>query len=81
VARGSDLRYEQFLKRLREARRRSGLTQAAAATQLDEPQSFLSKRETGEQQVDVFELAVMAGWRECVGVEPTQDCDAAPLRF
>ncbi|MGH7508973.1 MAG: helix-turn-helix domain-containing protein [Gemmatimonadales bacterium] len=43
--------------RLKEARRRSGLTQAQAAKALGQPQNFVSKCETGERRIDAIELA------------------------
>ena len=49
-------RYKQFLKRLREARLQTGLTQMEVAKALRRPQSFVSKCESGERRVDVVEL-------------------------
>ena len=49
-------RYREFLERLRSARIASGLTQLEVAQQLDKPQSFVSKCESGERRVDVVEL-------------------------
>ena len=49
-------RYKQFLKRLREARLQTGLTQVEVARALRRPQSFVSKCESGERRVDVIEL-------------------------
>jgi transcriptional regulator with XRE-family HTH domain len=45
-----------MLKRLKEARRQAGLTQARAAAALRRPQSFVSKCESGERRIDVIEL-------------------------
>lgn len=55
-----DPRYRAFLRRLRKAREDAGLTQAAVASKLRRPQSFVSKSETGERRVDVVELAELA---------------------
>jgi transcriptional regulator with XRE-family HTH domain len=44
---------------LREARVAAGLTQAAAATRLGKPQSFISKCESGERRVDIVELLAL----------------------
>ncbi len=52
--------YKEFLRRLRAARLKAGLTQAAAAIKLGKPQSFISKCEAGERRVDVIELADLA---------------------
>jgi transcriptional regulator with XRE-family HTH domain len=41
---------------LKEARERSGLTQREVADQLNVPQSFVSKYESGERRLDVLEL-------------------------
>jgi transcriptional regulator with XRE-family HTH domain len=49
-------RYAVFLKVLREARERAGLTQAELARKIGETQTFVSKCERGERRVDVTEL-------------------------
>jgi transcriptional regulator with XRE-family HTH domain len=43
-------------KLLRELRKAAGLRQQQVADLLDEPQSFVSKYETGERRLDVLEL-------------------------
>ncbi len=48
--------YRLFLRQLREARKRSGLTQVGLAERLAETQSFISKCERGERRIDVVEL-------------------------
>ena len=48
--------YDCFLRLLREAREKAGLTQAEAAKRLKRPQSFVSKCESGERRVDVVEF-------------------------
>ena len=53
-------RYQEFLKRLRAARHETGLTQKEVAEQLDVPQSYVSKCESGERRVDVIELTDFA---------------------
>jgi transcriptional regulator with XRE-family HTH domain len=49
-------RYAVFLKVLREARERAGLTQLQLARKIGETQTFVSKCERGERRVDVVEL-------------------------
>ncbi|HWC36039.1 MAG TPA: helix-turn-helix transcriptional regulator [Mycobacteriales bacterium] len=41
---------------LREHRRRAGLRQVDVAARLDEPQSFVSKYESGERRLDLVEV-------------------------
>ena len=48
--------YRAFLRELKQARRRSGLTQTELAAKLGETQSFVSKCERGERRLDVIEL-------------------------
>lgn len=48
--------YQLLAHRLREARERVGLTQVEVARALGRPQSFVSKAETAERRLDVFEL-------------------------
>jgi len=52
--------YDAFLKRLRQARLKAGLTQEEVARRLGKPQSFVSKCESGERRVDVVELTRLA---------------------
>ena len=49
-------RYRGFLERLRDARRRAGMTQVQVAQALGRPQSFVAKCEAGERRIDVIEL-------------------------
>jgi transcriptional regulator with XRE-family HTH domain len=49
-------RYAIFLKVLREARERAGLTQVQLARKIGETQTFVSKCERGERRIDVIEL-------------------------
>jgi transcriptional regulator with XRE-family HTH domain len=47
--------YEVFLRRLRAARVRAGMTQAGLAERLGQTQSFVSKCERGERRLDLVE--------------------------
>ena len=48
--------YRIFLRELRAARKRGGLTQVDLASRIRETQSFVSKCERGERRLDVLEL-------------------------
>jgi transcriptional regulator with XRE-family HTH domain len=49
-----------LVKRLREARKAAGLTQAEVARLLRRPQSFVSTLESGERRIDLIELLQLA---------------------
>lgn len=50
------IQYKRFLTKLKTARLAAGLTQADVARAFGQPQSFVSKCESGERRVDVVEL-------------------------
>jgi transcriptional regulator with XRE-family HTH domain len=52
--------YRALLARLKEARISAGLTQVRAAAKLSEPQSFISKIESGERRIDFIEVQFLA---------------------
>ncbi|MGP3591589.1 helix-turn-helix domain-containing protein [Vagococcus sp. WN89Y] len=52
--------YQLLIKKLRQARRDQGLTQAAVAERLGKPQSFIAKVENGERKLDVIEFIHLA---------------------
>jgi len=52
--------YQRFCELLRQLRHEAGLTQVQVAERLDEPQSFVSKYESGERRLDVIELRQVA---------------------
>ncbi len=52
--------YQEFLKRLRQARKDAKMTQKDVALKLGRPQSYVSKCESGERRVDIVELADFA---------------------
>jgi len=54
------MEYQRFLKNLRQARKEAGLTQIEIAKKLKQPQSYISKCESGEKRVDVIELLKFA---------------------
>lgn len=47
---------DRYLHLLRQARLDAGLTQAELAIRLGQPQSFVSKYESGERRLDILEL-------------------------
>lgn len=51
--------YKAFLRLLRETRQNAGLTQTEVASTLGRPQSYMSKSEAGERQVNVVELVAI----------------------
>lgn len=53
-------RYQKFLQRLRAARKAAGLTQVEVAQLLHQPQSYVSRCESGERRLDVIELSDFA---------------------
>lgn len=52
--------YTRFLRRLRLAREKAGLTQREAAGRLGKSQAYVWKSEVGERRVDVIELKQFA---------------------
>ncbi len=57
--------YQRLCTLLRELRLEAGLTQVQVAERIDEPQSFVSKYESGERRLDVIELHYVA---EAIGM-------------
>jgi transcriptional regulator with XRE-family HTH domain len=54
------VRYQAFLRRLRQAREEANLTQVEVARKLSQPQSYVSRCESGERRVDAVELTDFA---------------------
>ena len=52
--------YQAFLIRLRDARKRAGLSQTEVACRLGKPQSYVAKCESGERRVDAIEALALA---------------------
>ena len=61
------LPYRKLRTILSEARREASLTQTQVAQKLKRPQSFVSKYESGERQLDVIEFV---GVCKALGVHP-----------
>lgn len=57
--------YETFLKLLRAAREKAGITQVQVAQKLELTQSAVSKIERGERRLDVVELR---RWCQAIGI-------------
>ena len=56
----NDPDYKRFRELLVQARKDAGLTQAELASDLNRPQSFVSKYERGERRLDVIEFVHVA---------------------
>jgi transcriptional regulator with XRE-family HTH domain len=52
--------YRVLLRKLKEARLDAGLTQVDIAKKLKQPQSFVSKFESGERRLDFVEMGRLA---------------------
>lgn len=50
-----DSRYRWVVERLVHERKEKGLSQAAVAASLGKPQQYVSRYETGERRLDIFE--------------------------
>ena len=50
-----DSRYRWVVERLVHERKKKGLSQAAVAALLGKPQQYVSRYETGERRLDIFE--------------------------
>ena len=53
-------KYQQFIQRLKAARKEAGLTQVQTAEKLNKTQSYISKCENGELRIDVIQLLEFA---------------------
>jgi transcriptional regulator with XRE-family HTH domain len=53
-------KYQQLLKKLRQARLDADLTQVEVGEKLKKPQAYISKIERGERSVDALELSEFA---------------------
>lgn len=69
--------YRRILAALRKAREDAGLTQAEVAAQLNRPQSFVSKCESGERRIDPVDLRIFARiYRKPVSYFMEEDSEA-----
>ena len=55
----SSSKQRSFLELLRQVREEAGLRQIDVADRLDQPQSFVSKYESGERRLDLLELELV----------------------
>ncbi|OUL99995.1 helix-turn-helix domain-containing protein [Variovorax sp. JS1663] len=69
MSRGLHPTYKKLSSLLAEARAAAGLTQAQVAERLKRPQSFVSKYENGERQLDVVEFI---GVCKAIGISPAE---------
>ena len=70
--------YQCFLEVLREARRTAGVTQSVVAERLGEPQSWVSRVESGETRMTVVELVA---YSRALGVSAGQIIAALEQRL
>ncbi len=61
--------YQRFRNLLTEARKRAGLTQVEIAARLKQPQSYVSKYESGVRRLDVVEYMQVA---KAIGFDPAE---------
>lgn len=61
--------YQRFRNLLTEARKSAGLTQVEIAARLKQPQSYVSKYESGIRRLDVVEYMQVA---KAIGFDPAE---------
>ncbi len=52
--------YKKLIERLRQARLDAGLSQQVVADELNKPQSYVSKVESGDRRLDIIEVKEFA---------------------
>ena len=78
MARGiHDSRYRWVIERLVDVRKRQGLSQEAVAERLGKPQQYVSRYETGERRLDIFEYLDAARVLSVDGLALAREGDAA----
>ena len=60
--------YKKLRRLLAQARADAGLTQVQVAERVKRPQSFVSKYENGERQLDVIEFVIVC---KAIGIHPS----------
>ena len=79
MARGiHDSRYRWVIERLVEARKKLGLSQDAVAQRLGKPQQYVSRYETGERRLDIFEYLDAARVLSVDGLAIASEADVQP---
>ncbi len=79
MARGiHDSRYRWVIERLVEARKKLGLSQDAVAQRLGKPQQYVSRYETGERRLDIFEYLDAARVLSVDGLTLASEADRQP---
>lgn len=79
MARGiHDSRYRWVIDRLVEARKKLGLSQEAVAQRLGKPQQYVSRYETGERRLDIFEYLDAARALTVDGLALASEADRQP---
>lgn len=69
-----DQRYRRLLVALKDARVRSKISQAALADRLGQRQQFVSKYESGERRLDVFEFIDIANTLDIPWADIAAEC-------
>lgn len=80
-----DPRYEIFRSSLKELRKNQNITQQELADRLRRPQSFVSKLESGERNIDMIELfdviVALGAKPEVAILELLKTIDSAPQKI
>lgn len=74
-----DSRYRWVVERLVQERKEKGLSQAAVAALLGKPQQYVSRYETGERRLDIFEFLDASAALEVDGVKLVCEVPEPPL--
>ena len=78
VAKGiHDRRYRWVIEQLVSERRKRGLSQTVVAALLSKPQQYVSRYETGERRLDIFEFLDAAAALKIDGLHLVQSASKA----